>query len=538
MFGVVGAGVLALTACVGAPPSPDAIAGEFVTPIDPAWEVEVPGLYGDLVVREGVVLAYAVDDEVGMRLTAHSLDDGALLWERTSSPGGAYANPLLSSVNSASRPYPLPTISPLVVETRIDDEPVLAVVFFERDTESDSIRPDDFLHVADVHTGELLDVTAPDVDPEDFSFAPLGFHDDGTLFTNVYSPGYPCGEDEICWISEDGDTFDGYGSIRLDTRTLELRYAGGHIPEPDDDDTVTLEWGFDYAHVLDDDDGGIARYRDDAELWRIGMEELFEVPRTSPADNLDFTEVGDLVLIQGYQPILETLDDVHTLSIDYSESRTLVAVDTETGEVAWRLPGGDMLCHAVRERQIPVDAETIPICLATGGGYVYDLVADEYVRNDPMVASVAELTVADGELGWDVEGAGAVSLAHVVRLLDVTYAARGDLAVVEIPDVENGGLLDLRDGGWYPTPEEGVTYVCKAERDDVDLEFEGSAFAGGSNGITTGYPAGWYHYPCDIDGAETDVWTRGAVRVAAYSDPSSPFVVLPLDGSLIGFKLG
>lgn len=527
-------GILALTACVGDGPSPETIAREFAEPIEPVWEVEVPGLYGELVVHDGIVLTYADDDEVGMLLRAHSLDDGELLWEHTSSPGGAFANPMMSSVDAASRPYPLPTISPLVVETGDEQDLRSAVVFFERDTHTASIRPDDLLRVADLRTGELLEVTVPDVDPDEFSFEPLGQRDDGEIFANVRTPASACGARAVCWVTEDRDAFGGSGVIRLDAATLEARFEGGHIPATDE--SLGVEWGLEYARISADGTT-VARFHDGAELWRVPVEELFGVARTSPPDQVEFLEVGGLVLIQGYQPILETIDRTlpHTLSIDFAESRTLVALDRESGEVAWRLPGADMLCHAVRERAIPAEAETIPLCHATGGGYSYDIEADTMLDEEPIIASIAELTIADGELGWEVEGAGDLSLAHVGRLLRVTYAARGDLAVVEREGAT--GLVDLRDGAWHPVPTEDAAFVCKAERADQDLDFEGSVFAGGSNPVTTGYPGGWYLFACDDSGEQIERWTTGAVRVAGHPDADGTRVVLPLEASLVAFDI-
>jgi outer membrane protein assembly factor BamB len=536
IFGSIAAGALTLTACVG-PPSPESIAAEFATPIEPVWQVDVPGLYGEPVIRDGVVLAYADDDEVGMRLTAHSVDDGELLWEHTSSPGGAYANPILTAWDAASRPYPLSTIEPLVVETGTGEDAAPAVVFFERDVETDSIRPDDFLRVADLRTGELLDVTLPEFDPEEFTFEPLGLTDGGEVFANVHSPGYPCRDGLYCFVTTFAESSDGSGNgvIVFDPATLEAHYEEPFIPETDE--TTIVEWGLEYVRVLADDTE-IARYRDGERVWQVATTELFDDGRTSPPEYVDFEQVGDVLLIQGYQGLLETLDPdlPHTLSVDMVDARTLVAVDPETGELLWRLPGGDMLCHAVRERPLAADADAIPICLATAGSFVYNIGTDEIDDEEELVASIAELSVADGEVGWEVEGAGTVAVGHASRLLDVTYAARGDLTVVDIAESEETGLVDLRDGGWYPIPLDDAGFVCKAERPDVELEFEGSVFAGGSNPITTGYPAGWYHFACDDTGEESDVYTKGAVRVAGYP-AGEKRVVLPLEGSLVAFDL-
>jgi outer membrane protein assembly factor BamB len=537
IFGSITTGALALTACVGGPPSPEAVAAEFATPIEPVWQVDVPGLYGEPVIRDGVVLAYAVDSRVGMRLTAHAVDDGELLWEHTSSPGGAYANPILTAWDAASRAYPLPTIEPLVIETGEGEDAASAVVFFERDVETQTIRPDDFLRIADVRTGDLLDVTLPEIDPEEFTLDPLGFTDSGEIYANVYSPAYPCRDGQFCFVTTYADSSDGSGNgvVVLDPATLEARYEEPFIPETEE--TAIVEWGLEYLRVLGDDTD-IARYREGEQLWRVTTTELFDDGRTSPPEFVDFETVGGVLLIQGYEGLLETLDPdlPHTVSIDMVEARTLVAVDPDSGEVLWRLPGGDMLCHAVRERPIAADADSIPICLASAGSFVYNLGTEEMDDQEEIVASIAELSVADGEVAWEVDGAGAVSIAHVSRLLDVTYAARGDLAVVDRAESEETGLVDLRDGKWYPAPAEDAGFVCKAERPDVELEFEGSTFAGGANPITTGYPAGWYHFACDDEGSETDVFTKGAVRVAGYP-AGEKRVVLPLEGSLVAFDL-
>lgn len=534
VLAAVAAGALALSGCVpSGPPTPEQLAEQFADPIEPAWEVEVPGLFGEPVVRDGLVFAYATDEEVGMRLTVHSAETGELVWEHTASPGGADANPLLVSKDAASRPYPLPAIRPLVVERGEGDEASTVVVFFERDIpDTGTIMPDDMLRVADARTGELLEVDLPDVDADDLFLIALGRHDDGDVYANTISPPWPCGE-EWCFLASDEDTLGGSGLIRLDVEALEARYEGGFIPEIEE--TNIPEWGLGFAEVLGDDDEFVARFEDGAELWRMSEAELFEDARTFPPDYVDFAQVGDVVLIQGYQPILETLEpgEPHTLSLDFAASRTLVAVDAATGEVVWRLPGGDLLCHAVHERPIPADATTVPICLATGGSFVYDLETDE-LEQEQLEASIVEVAVADGELGWEAEGAGVVSLWHVGRLLDIAFASGADYAVEQVG--EDPVLVHLDDGELVEFGEE-ASFVCKAERDDVELEFEGSPFPGGGNGLTTGYPAGWYHFACDVDGQPIDTWSRGAVRVAGDGDPEG-VMVLPLEGSLVGFDLG
>ena len=526
--------VILLAGCVGGPPSPSAIAADFATPLEPAWEVDVPGILGEPTVVDDVVLVYADDEETGMRLSAFALDTGEVLWEHVASPGGAHAYPILSGGDAASRTYPLPSIQPFVVDVGSGDDAAPAVVFFERDIpETDSIRPDDLLRVADIHTGELHEVTLPEVDPEEFTFEPLGFVDEpgGDVFANVYSPPSRCGDD-VCWVSEDADASYGYGSITLDPEELEARYSGGLIAETGE--TITPDWGAEYVRISEDG-VEIARVVDGAVQWRGDVANLFDVSRTVPPDFIEFVTVGDLVLIQGYQSILETLDpdQPHTLRLDATTSRTLIAVDRETGEVVWRLPGGDMLCHAVHGYAVEPDADSIPICLATAGGFVYDIGSDEMIEQTDIVASIAEVDVATGEIGWELPGLGADSIAHVVRLVEVAYGARGPLTVAG--DTDDVSLVDLRDGEAYPMPE-NAGYVCRSERDDVEFEFEGSTFTGGINPIATGYPAGWFQFPCDEVGAPVESWTRGSVRVAGYTDDGTTFV-LPLEGSLAAFRL-
>jgi hypothetical protein len=157
------------------------------------------------------------------------------------------------------------------------------------------------------------------------------------------------------------------------------------------------------------------------------------------------------------------------------------------------------------------------------------------VEQEDIVASIAEVDIATGEIGWELPGLGADSIAHVVRLVEVAYGARGPLTVAG--DTDEVSLVDLRDGEAYPMPD-NAGYVCRSERDDVLPEFEGSPFTGGINPIASGYPAGWYQFPCDEVGSPVDGWTRGSVRVAGYgASDDSTTVVLPLEGSLAGFTL-
>ena len=537
-----------LAGCIpGGPPTPEQVSDQFAETIEPAWEVKVDGIFGEPVVRDGLVFAYAVDESDGMRLEVRSLEDGELVWEHVAAPGGAYANPILESGSSASRSYPFPPIRPMVIERPGDgDEDQLVVVFFERDIVSDSIRPDNFLHVADARTGDPLEVTFEPYD--ELEFRPYGLHDDGAVFANMLDPGRVCGESVICFQATDGDAINGTAMITLDVAALVLEYTPAFIPERDL--TVIPEWGGGYANVLTDASNLLARYEDGQLVWETDFETLFGDPRTAPASYIDFVQVGDLVLIQGYQSILETLDPElpHTLELDFAASRTLIAVDPDTGEVIWRAPGTDMLCSAVHQRPIEDDAPTIPVCVATAGSFVFDLTDAIMLDQADLEASIAELTVADGSIGWEVPEAGETAIANVGRLLDVVWAARGDHTVVAPVDTTaeegeefTGGvqLVDLATGDAVPIADD-AQLVCKMEREDVALEFEGSTFASGINPLTSGYPAGWYHFPCGIDGIEGGDWSKGAVRVAGYPEAGGEgnLVVLPTEGGLVAFDIG
>ncbi len=429
------------------------------------------------------------------------------------------------------------------------DEAQLVVVFFERyipGPEEDLLVPDDLLRVADARTGDLLEVTYEEY--EEFAYRPYGTNDDGDVFMNTQTPGHPCGDGLLCFSATDGDDSDATAQLTLDVESLELSYTPAVIPASEN--TTITDTSFGYATVLTDESSLLGRFEDGELLWQVDYGTLFDVERTSPPDFIDFTEVGDLVLIQGYQPIVETLDPElpHTLDLDFATSRTLIAIDPATGEVVWRVPGADMLCTAVSERVIAKDATTIPVCLATAGNFVYDYDSEVMIDQTDLEASIAELTVADGSIGWEVPQAGEIAIANLGRLLDPIFASRGDYAVVAPVDstVDEGEdatgdvqLVHLTDGEAVPMVED-ATFVCTTERDDVELEFEGSAFSAGLNPLTSGYPGGWVHFACDDEGEPIDTWSRGAVRVAGYPELGGDGTrfVLPLDGSLVAFDLG
>lgn len=545
---------LLLAGCIpGGPPTPEQVVDQFAESIEPTWEVEVDGIFGEPVVRDGLVFAYAIDEKDGMRLEVRSLNDGKLMWDHVASPGGASANGFLQSKDAASRPVPIPAIRPIVMErpgAAEDDESQLVVVFFERDIpDFDSILPDDILRIADARTGKLLEVTFEPFD--EFEFRPYGMLENGDVFANPMDVGRPCGEHRICFLGTDAEETGAYAMMSLDVAALVLEYTPVVIPAPPDNGTVFPAWGAGYAKLLTYDyQTFLAKYVDGQVAWQVDLEALFDDPRMSPSDFVDFVKVGDLMLVQGYQTIRETLDPAlpHTLDLDFVTSRTLVAIDPDTGEVIWRAPGVDMLCSAVHQRPIAADATTIPVCHTSAGSFVFDLSPEELTEYTDLEASIAELTIADGSIGWEVPGAGETAIANAGRMLEWTWAARGDRAVVAPLDSVDASaegttgepqLLDLATGNALPIADD-AQLVCKMEREDVLPEFEGSILARGANPIATGYPAGWYHYPCGTDGVEGGDWSKGAVRIAGYPEAGgdSTLVVLPTEGGLVAFDVG
>jgi hypothetical protein len=556
---IAAATALLLAGCIpGGPPTPEQVNDQFNESIKPAWEVDVDGIFGEPVVREGLVFAYAIDDTDGMRLEVRSLEDGKLVWDHVASPGGAYANPLLEAGDSASRAYPFPSIRPIVMERAADDgedgPQQLVVVFFERDIpENDSIRPDDILHVVDARTGDPLEVTYEPFD--EFEFRPYGMLDDGNVFLNALDPGRNCGDGRICFLGSDAETSEATAMVTLDVEKLVLEYTPAVFPVPAEGVTVIPDFGAGYASLLTDTTNELAKYEDGQVVWQVDFETIFNSGVTPPA-YIDFVEVGGLVLVQGYNALRETLDPAlpHTLDLDFVASRTLAALDPDTGEVAWRAPGADMLCSSVHERTIAKDANTIPVCLATAGSFRYDLDSESMLEQEDLVASIAELKVADGSIGWEVPEVGETALANVGRLIEAVWASRGDLTVVAPVDstTEEGEqstgdvqLVDLTTGDALPIDND-AQLVCKMEREDVLPEFEGSIFSGGGNPIATGYPAGWYHFPCGTDGIEGGGWSKGAVRIAGYAEiggddeggDNGEVVVLPTEGGLVAFEVG
>lgn len=536
---------LLLTGCIpSGPPTLDQVNAEFAQPITPAWQVDVDGVFGEPAVADGMVAVYAQDDTVGLRLEVHSTDTGKLLWKHTASPGGAWASPLFEETNSASRAYPVPTIQPLVVKRGSGDDAKWVVVYFEREITHDSIVPDDFLRVADLATGKELKVTIPGFDPDVNYLDSARITDDGELAFNPYGPG---------WVCDDGPTicFDDMdqGYVRLDLGSLEVSLTARVVPDDDRDYTIGFGQGY-YSAYTDDDVQELLRIKDQAVLWDVPTTELFD-QGMSPPTYIDFVHTTGQLLVQGYRSILTNTDLDNQLSLDYAESRRVAALDPDTGERSWLLKGGDQFCYAVAQYNAPADAAVRPMCRVTSGSFTYAPSTGTMLDQKDAEVSVVGVKVADGSIAWEVPHAGEQSILHVARELDAVFASRGQFASV-LTAPKKPGLIDLNDGKVAQSPDKS-TFVCKSERNGVQLEFEGSAFLGGLNPIALEYPAGWFAYACDLKSAAADgpllngkdpgdieppkiAWSKGAVRVAGYPAGDGRVILLTKTG-IAGFTL-
>jgi hypothetical protein len=284
----------------------------------------------------------------------------------------------------------------------------------------------------------------------------------------------------------------------------------------------------------------ITRLEDGEVLWSMIASELFDNTGTRPAEDRDFVRIGDLVLIQGYKPITPLFGISETLDYDYADSRTLVAVERDTGVVVWRLPGGDMQCLAVDGFRVTSKTEVFPVCHATGGSFSYSGDGEELLDIVDPEVSIAAVDVKDGTIGWEVPHAGDQSILEHGRQLEAVFASGSTFAVVDATNTEDKkagrGLVDLTTGEFQPVPEENARYVCEAERDGVPLEFEGSSFSSGVNPLAVEYPAGRYQFACDQDGEAAKTWKKGAVRASGLPAAEGRIIVVTEDG-LVGFAL-
>ena len=528
--------VAALTGCVpSAPPSAEQVAGEFDEKVEPAWSVDVPGIYGDAVVAGDLVAVYAQDDEDGMRLEVRDTATGDLVWEHVASPGGSWGSPLFAETESVSRLNPIPTIRPFIVTRGTGDKATPVIVFTERVlTETEEFLNNDVLHVADLRTGELLDLTAPDYVEYETPLGEAETDDDGNVLVNAYSPFRICGDGPtICVEDSNG------GDYVIDVGSLEVTNTK---PEWDISEVSrSREWGPGFVNDLDasDDDTTVSRIEDGEVLWSAASADLFGNGGTRPAEDRDFIRIGDLVLIQGYKPITPLPGLTETLDYDYADSRTLVAVDRDSGTVAWRLPGGDALCFAVDEVAITPATEVIPVCHATGGSFSYSGDGEELLDSVDPEVSIAAVNIDDGSIAWEVPHAGDQSILDHGRQLEAVFASGPSLAVVDVSGAGDEGaargIVDLATGDFQPVPDKSG-YLCESERDGAKLEFQGSIFMSGANPIAIEYPAGWYQFACDQDGAPAKTWTKGAVRAGGQSAADGHVIVVTEDG-LAGFEL-
>ncbi len=515
-----------LTGCVpSGPPTAAQINAEFGQTIEPVWQTKVAGIFGEPAVGDGVVAVYAVDETKAMRIEVHALDDGRLLWSHAASPAGSPTTPLFGGQNSAIRLYPAPTVQPMlltrVADTGTDAAPAATqqlVVFFERVGER-RLDARELLHVVDAVSGEELEV-ALDVAEDDY-FASVDAREDGALTFQLAGPGRSCGDGpRLCFPDSEGRT------AVLDLGRLEVTLTGQELSDPWD---MHRTWGPDLVQVHDDElDAHLARVVDGETLWQRRVDDAFA--DRLPPEEVDFVQAGDVILAQGYLPIRENHGgDEVVLEFDYAASRGITALDRSTGETRWTLDGGDSLCFSVTGLPRDPDATIVPVCLAEAGSYRFGYESNTTLEWEDPEVSIVGVDVSDGSIAWEVPHAGDLALTLIARYADMLYDGRGAYVPVALDD-DAALLLDLRDGSTLESPE-GASFVCRAERPDVELEFRTVT---GDELLGTGHPGGWYQLACDATGPRAD-WSRGAVRVAGY--PSGDTRVLVTEKGLAAFRL-
>ncbi len=508
-------------------------AAELAEPIEPDWEVDVEGILGEPAILGDAVAVYsATEVEDSMQLHVYSLTTGELLWEHAASTAGEYTPPLFEETQSVGRTYPIPTLTPLVTWRDGGDKAVerqAVVVYFERVASEGSLSGNEVLHVADLETGEDLPVTVPGYDfAEDFLYSVReDFEDPEVIVATPKSPGRLCGDGPTFCFDEPAD-----GYITLDVGALEAAVTEPVVPA--DGVTYSPEWGAGYAHVVTaETEEAIARLDDGTLLWQRLSHDIFEDDRTSPPGITEFRPAQDLVLLQGYQQIQVTPELGNQFDLDYAASRTVAALDPQTGETAWTLPGGDQLCYLLADAPRDPDAAVQPMCLATGGSFSYTLETDTMIESEDPVVSVVGVDVSDGSIVWELEHAGDQSVLGQARQLETVFDSRSTFAAAVIDD--EAGLVDLSDGSWQPAPDD-AGFACTSERPGILPTFSASVFASSTNLIALEYPAGWYSFACDDDAEAVSSWTVGAVRTAGY-DAGDDRRVLVTEGGLAGFVL-
>ena len=534
LFAITVAAAIMLTGCVPAgPPSLEDVAGEFADRVAPAWKTDVAGLYGQAAVVDDMVAVYAQDDADGMRLEVHDTKTGKLLWQHVASPGGAWGAPLFSETESVSRLNVIPTIQPFIVTRGTGDKARPVILFTERVlTDTNEFINADILHAADLRSGEELALTAPDYDQDETPYGEAETDDDGNVLLQAYSPFRLCGDGPLV-CTEDANG----GYYRIDVAALEVTNSR---PEWDPSEAQrSREWGPGFVSDIDarDDDTTITRLEDGKDLWSTSATDLFGNRGTRPAEDVDFTNLGDLVLIQGYKDITPLAGLTETLDYDYADSRTLVAVDRDSGKVAWRLPGGDAHCVAVDGFPVTAKTDVIPVCHATGGFFSYSGDGKTLLDSEDPDVSIAGVNVADGSIAWEVPHAGDQAILIHGRQLDQVFSSGAAFAAVDATGAKKGkdGVVDLVTGEFHAAPAK-AGYVCESERPGVKLKFQGSVFVSGANPVALEFPAGWFQFACDREGKPVKTWTTGAVRVAGIPAPEDRVIVVTETG-LAGFAL-
>jgi hypothetical protein len=427
----------------------------------------------------------------------------------------------------------IPTIQPFIVTRGTGDKATPVILFTERVlTDTNELINDDILHAAELRTGKELELTTPDFVQYETPFGEAETDDDGNVLVEAYSPYRICGDGPtVCTEDSNG------GYYRIDVGALEVTNTR---PEWDPSEASrSREWGPGFVSDLDaaDDDATIARLEDGDVLWSSSAAELFGNGGTRPAEDVDFMNLGDLVLIQGYKDITPLPGLTKTLDYDYADSRTLVAVDRDSGKVAWRLPGGDVNCVAVDGFPVTAKTDVIPVCHATGGYFSYSGDGNTLLDSEDPDVSIAGVKVADGSIAWEVPHAGDQAILNHGRQLDQVFSSGPAFAVVDATGAKKGkdGVVDLATGDFRAVPAK-AGYVCEAERPGVKLKFQGSVFVSGANPVALEFPAGWFGFACDKDGKPVKTWTRGAVRVAGIAAPDGR-VILVTEKGLVGFAL-
>jgi hypothetical protein len=514
---------LALTGCTAGPETLDDIAAEFAQKAKPVWTTAVPGVIGEAAVAGDLVAVYRTvgTTKKSLRIAVYSTATGKRLWEHAAATAGEYAAPLFSETASARRRYPVPAMKPEIVERGTGKRAATVIVYFDRPGHDLLFSPTR-MHVAQLRTGRELKLT---VAKKGGGYgSPVQRDEKGGVDANVVTPATACGAGPIlCWAGLGGH------EVRLDLATL--RVSGDSPQYPDRD--VGPEWGRGLGNYTPP--GGeisdLAFYRHGTAVWSRSIADLFGADGFLPPENVPMPRYGDVILVQGYRAIRQD-DAAGTLSLDIGASRRVVAIDADTGKTLWSKDDGDALCYAAARSDAAPDAEVVPMCLATGGSYVYDRGTSAFTRYEKPVVSLVGVKVRTGRVAWTVPHAGENSVRQVVRLADWTFDAHGRYAAVAVTSAAVR-LADLRTGATSRMPKT-ARFACREERAPLKQIDGDASIVNGQNLLSSQYPGGWQSYPCTAKGVKASSWTAGAVRLAATLDAHGRGVVLTASG-LTGF---